>query len=259
MNIKNEISKCSDEKFIEAVRQSSSIRQVLLALNQDPSGGGGYRVFHSRVKRLNVDTSHFTGQGHLRDKTHNWNVQVPLEEVLVENSDRVINSRNKKKLIEQGILELKCYNMKCNISDEWLGSKITLQLDHVNGDNTDNRKENLRLLCPNCHSQTETFCRRKDSRNKPEASIEEQRLIRNEGDRIRRANAKVFHCECGIQTKGRGKKCISCTRKGQEKISWPSDEELLKMVQDTSFLATAKKLGVSDNAVRKRLRQRDMI
>jgi hypothetical protein len=49
--------------------------------------------------------------------------------------------------------------VRCGQGPEWNGKTLVLQLDHENGDCTDNRLENLRFLCPNCHSQTETFCR----------------------------------------------------------------------------------------------------
>lgn len=60
----------------------------------------------------------------------------------------------RRRLLDEGILRDECY--ECGIS-RWLGTKLTLQLDHINGINDDNRIDNLRMLCPNCHSQTETF------------------------------------------------------------------------------------------------------
>ena len=59
-------------------------------------------------------------------------------------------------IIRDNLIPYKCAH--CNISDSWNNKPITLQLDHINGINNDNRLENLRFLCPNCHSQTETFC-----------------------------------------------------------------------------------------------------
>lgn len=59
-------------------------------------------------------------------------------------------------ILREGLLEAKCYEEGCGLT-EWRGKPISLQLDHINGDNFDHRIENLRLLCPNCHSQTETF------------------------------------------------------------------------------------------------------
>ena len=64
----------------------------------------------------------------------------------------------KPKYLRRAILEAKQNSMCliCGISD-WMGKPIVLHLDHVNGDNSDNREENNRLICPNCHSQTETY------------------------------------------------------------------------------------------------------
>lgn len=81
----------------------------------------------------------------------------PLEEILVENST-ARSTYVRKRLIDEGVLEERC--VKCKIGPVWCGEPITLQLDHINGDSTDNRLENLRILCPNCHSQTDTYCGR---------------------------------------------------------------------------------------------------
>jgi len=64
----------------------------------------------------------------------------------------------KKRLVTEGILVYNCTS--CGIGDEWNGNPIVLQLDHINGIHDDHRLENLRLLCPNCHSQTDTWCGR---------------------------------------------------------------------------------------------------
>ena len=77
----------------------------------------------------------------------------PLSTFLAKDT-AVSSTYLKKRLVNDGILEYKC--AKCSLS-EWLGNKIVLQLDHINGDHYDNRIHNLRLLCPNCHSQTVTF------------------------------------------------------------------------------------------------------
>lgn len=82
---------------------------------------------------------------------------IPLEQLLVEGSTRR-GTDFKKRLIDEGLLEDRCE--QCSLGPEWNGRPLTLQLDHRNGINTDNRIENLRLLCPNCHSQTATWAGR---------------------------------------------------------------------------------------------------
>ena len=71
-------------------------------------------------------------------------------------------SHIKRMLLEAGMIREKCY--ECGLT-HWLGSKLTLHIDHINGIGTDNRLENLRMLCPNCHSQTDTFSGRNVRRN----------------------------------------------------------------------------------------------
>lgn len=76
-----------------------------------------------------------------------------LEKILVENSTYQ-SFKLKNKLLKEGLKECKCE--KCN-NTEWLGKPIPLELHHINGDRTDNRIENLQILCPNCHAQTDNY------------------------------------------------------------------------------------------------------
>jgi Zn finger protein HypA/HybF involved in hydrogenase expression len=144
--------KYSNSQFAEIVKSSFSIREVLL--KQDLAlAGGNYKYFYLRIRKLNLDISHFTGMAHLKGKTHNWNKKTPIEDILIENSEYT-TSRLKKRLIKEGIMENKCSICRINI---WLDKPIALELHHINGENTDNRLENLQILCPNCHSQTDTY------------------------------------------------------------------------------------------------------
>ena len=144
------------DAFARAVAESTSIAGVLRILNVTFSGWN-YRRVHLQVARDHLDTSHWLGKGYLRGKSHSFNKSTPLSEILVEHSTYSNTVRLKHRLIASGLLRNVCY--ECGIT-EWRGRQLALQLDHVNGIGDDHRLENLRLLCPNCHSQTTTYCGR---------------------------------------------------------------------------------------------------
>lgn len=109
------------------------------------------------VARLGLDTSHFTREAQLRGlRRHQATRHLPFSVVFCENS-RVRSSGLRRRAVVS-VLPRVC--ALCGNAGEWHGKPLTLQLDHVNGKYDDNRLENLRWLCPNCHSQTETFAGR---------------------------------------------------------------------------------------------------
>src|ERR1700689_972987 len=77
----------------------------------------------------------------------------PIEEIFAANTPRS-RGHLKTRLLRSGLKEERCE--RCEIS-EWLGQPLSVALHHVNGDRVDNRLENLELLCPNCHRQTDHF------------------------------------------------------------------------------------------------------
>ena len=149
--------KINEITFREAVKNSISIRETLKKLGVCAEGGN-YRIFRRYKEKWNVDTRHFLGQGHLKNKTHNWSPAIPLKEILIENSTYTNMAKLKQKLLKANLLIYICQD--CQI-DSWRDKPLSLHLDHINGIDNDNRIENLRLLCPNCHSQTKTYCRKK--------------------------------------------------------------------------------------------------
>lgn len=145
--------KNTNEEFFEAVKTSTSIREALLKLNLK-AAGAGYRQFRMRCLKLNINVDHFTGQSH--KKGIHAGKRTPLNEVLIKNySGGITSSSLKKRLIKESLLENKCHT--CLMLPIWCNEELVLHIDHINGDSSDNRLENLQLLCPNCHSQTSTY------------------------------------------------------------------------------------------------------
>ncbi len=144
------LHKYSEEQLIEAVKSSTSLRQVLQKLGVAPYGGN-YDVLRKALNYFNLNTSHFTGQAWnkgkklppKRDINQYLNNELPIQSYKLKN-----------RLLKEEILKHKCFN--CN-RHTWLSCPIPLELDHINGNNKDNRLENLRLLCPNCHALTPTY------------------------------------------------------------------------------------------------------
>lgn len=144
----------TDNDLREAVRASVSIAGVLRKLGLVPAGGN-YHNIHILVQGLGLNTSHWTGQGH-RKGSHSPVASNPIEKLLVRG--RMVNSNHLKiRLIKEGYMKDECSECKLH---EWRGKPLVLHLDHRSGDRSDNTLENLRLLCPNCHSQTKTYCGR---------------------------------------------------------------------------------------------------
>ena len=146
----SKVYKFSDEEFTEIVNGSYSFCECCKKFGLSPNGANGTKQIKKRCEELGITTDHFRLFG--RNTTNN---KRELDDILVEHSTYANNPRLKERLIKEGLLENKC--AICGNIGEWMGKSLTLQLDHINGEHTDNRIENLRILCPNCHTQTETY------------------------------------------------------------------------------------------------------
>jgi hypothetical protein len=139
------------ERLARAVAESYSIRETLRKLGLIPAGGN-YETIKRALARFGIDTAHFTGQGHLKGKTHRYATR-PLAEVLkrgrLENTYRL-----KRRLLAEGWKSRACE--QCGRT-EWLGHPIPLELHHKDGDRTNNCLDNLELACPNCHALTDNY------------------------------------------------------------------------------------------------------
>lgn len=147
-------NKRSKEEYEIAAKQSFSIADVCRKLDIKPVGGN-YKTVKDNLEKFDIDVSHFTGQGWNIGFKFNAKPQLKLKDILVENSCYQ-SFKLKRRLLEEGLKEHKCENPTCGLT-EWQGKPIPLELHHINGNNKDNRLENLQLLCPNCHALTDNF------------------------------------------------------------------------------------------------------
>jgi hypothetical protein len=143
-----------------------SIEDLQWAITQQNSAvaaskvlGISYTTFIRRCKEHGIYAPNQGGKG---TKKPNPKARVPLEKIL-SNEHFAAGRMIKQKLLEAGLIKEECEG--CGLGPMWNGKKLTLQLDHVDGDNSNNARINLRLLCPNCHTQTPTFSRGKWKRN----------------------------------------------------------------------------------------------
>lgn len=141
------------EVLAAAIARSDSYASVAHRVGWG-DGAAALRRVQSQATAAGLDTSHFLGQGWRRGSSGSGRSARPLEEVLVRGRRPGSTTDLRRRLVDEGVLAAEC--AAC-ARDEWQGRRIPLELDHVNGDRTDNRLENLRLLCPNCHAQTDTY------------------------------------------------------------------------------------------------------
>ena len=213
--------KWDKEEIEDAVQKSYSFNETLRQLSIKTTGNNG-ATLKRKIKEYGIDISHFTFHPTTQPK-----LEKPVEFYLSENSS-IQTSKLKEKLLKYGYKENKCEICGCS---EWMGKPLNCQLHHINGVNTDNRLENLQLLCPNCHSQTDNYC---GSANKTEKA--------------------AHYCkECGRPLKSKNSiYCLSCSLKKRRKIE--IDKETLIMYlkkYNCNRVKVSKEIGVSETSIRK--------
>lgn len=215
----------SDDEFINVVNRSKNISEVLSYFGLDTQQYHYRKRFYYDVNRLKLDLSRM-GEFYVNMATN-------------PNDGKAIKSnyKTKKSLIKRGILPNYC-NI-CSINS-WLGKPVILELDHIDGNRRNNDLSNLRLLCPNCHSQTTTYCGR------------------NKKYKCKKPIFSCIRCNKTLRAKNKTNYCFSCYKETitrTKKIVWPQLEVLLSELKTKTFVSLAKELGVSDNAIRKHIKR----
>lgn len=239
--MKNKISNLSKEELIKILKESKSFKEVLCNIGYSSNGSGGYSTLKSHLKKQGIDIPkyHYYGDGKNRKK-------IELKDILVDNSTYLNRSSLKKRLVKEGLLKYEC--KKCGNNGNWNGKRLTLQLEHINGKNNDNRIENLIFLCPNCHSQSETYGGRNNKLFEKESVYTDK--VDSDLKIILDKNKK--YCECGVEIRKENEFCLKCSHKKRRKVKERPDKiELLKMIKNSSLEAVGRKYGVSGNAVKK--------
>ena len=156
--------KYTREVLSEAVANSISVAGVLRYL-EIPLAGGTHAHISRKLKQLGIDTSHFKSVAPNRGKPSAR--RLTPEQVLVVRSPG--SPRPKAHVLRRALREADVPYVcgTCGMEPEWNGKPIVLNVDHIDGNWLDSRKENVRFLCPNCHSQTPNFAGRLESKKGP--------------------------------------------------------------------------------------------
>jgi hypothetical protein len=231
----------TDQEARDAIAASLSFSEALRRLGMRPAGGN-HRTLKLVAERLDVSTEHFDPHAAQRDALLAASRPIPLERILVRGST-YHRSTLKRRLYRAGLKKRACE--LCGQGEIWCGRPMSLIIDHVNGEATDNRLENLRIVCPNCAATLETHCGK--ALRRPRTA----RKCRGCGELFVPGHRAARYCSHS---------CYAATRTGvahpaRRVVDRPSLAQLLAEIEASSWSAVGRKYGVSDNAVRKWVRQ----
>lgn len=227
-----------EKKLRDAIENTESCTEALEYLGLRPAGGN-FSTLKKYAKlygvQLKPTPKHKQLSGlALRSKL----LTTPLQDLLVSGK-RINGPRLKRRLIAEGLLEDKC--SECGIGPFWNEKPLSLQVDHVNGVHNDNRLENLRILCPNCHTQSSNFAGRNSSILRH--CLKCSKLLHSKN-----ASGYCHRCIKGTPS------AIDAAKRRRKIENRPRVDELLTELEASNYSAMGRKYGVSDNAIRKWIR-----
>ena len=224
------IDNFTKEELEQIVQASKSYREVITKLGYATPGGNNHKTVKNRLEKYGITTDHFSIGGEK-------GITRTEENVFCKDSTAT-QATLRRWFVKGDYVPYKCDC--CGIS-EWQGKELSLQLDHKNGDNHDNRLENLHWLCPNCHSQTDTFCGKQQKKNHATSQGIIKELPKN------------YCVDCGKEITSAATRCSECAKIASRSIERPSKEELYQFLIEYkgNFSAVGRYYGTSDNNVRK--------
>ena len=230
----------TEEEARAAIAASLSYAEALRRLGMRAAGGNWRTLKRYAIDVWNIPVDHFDPRASQRIALGRGRTPArPLDELLVENSHQS-RGNLKRRLYQAGLKRRRCE--LCGQGEEWQGRRMALILDHVNGVSTDNRLENLRIVCPNCAATLDTHCGRNMKLVRPCAAC--GALFRSDNDGQR-------HCS---QSCGQRSAAARSAQLARRRVERPPYEQLVAEVAATNWSAVGRKYGVSDNAVRKWVR-----
>lgn len=248
--MENKIYKLSDEQFVELLKNSSTISEVLFKLGYSVKGNSwGFAKIRQRMSDLNLDGSVFKGKSPITKygSLH----KVDASDILKPNCKHA-RSVLRRYVIKNNLIPYRCAICGCV---EWQGRTLSLELDHINGINNDNRIENLRFLCPNCHSQTTTYGSRNQQRNDSEYEISDDLRDLIETEYRKRNNIKQVSAALGIRRRVVNKVVSeSGLKKSNQKYVIRYDKDWNEIARYGSLIETAKQLILNNEVKTKRIK-----
>ena len=256
--------KFSDNELAQFVQESTNINELAVKLGYSPRSGSGNLAVKEMLKIKNFDSTHFLGQNWRKDN---------YDYTRFQSNSKIHSSNALAALIH--LRGRKCEN--CGL-EQWQGQDIPLQVHHIDGNHYNNVLDNLQILCPNCHAQTDTYA----GKNKNRISVSDKEFVDalQESNSIydaikklgissgkyayERANKLIDeynislldnrilnYCKkCGVEISKEAEYCSKCMHENQRKAEWPSREILKEKIYTTSFEAIGREYGVDGNSIR---------